>query len=91
MNNAWGTVCDEGWDDQDAAVVCRQLGFPPNLASHSSLRSGSGPVFWSSVNCTGEEEELLDCELDVPSDYYSCLLHESDAGVVCRVEDVEGK
>ncbi len=30
INNAWGTVCEEGFTADDAQVACNQIGLPHN-------------------------------------------------------------
>ena len=27
IDDAWGTVCDDGWGSYDSTVVCKQLGY----------------------------------------------------------------
>ena len=30
FDRLWGTLADSGWDSNDAAVICRQLGYSLN-------------------------------------------------------------
>ncbi|XP_049777358.1 lysyl oxidase homolog 3 [Schistocerca cancellata] len=80
----WGSVCDDEWDERDAAVVCRQLGMAGAArATHNShFGQARQERFWmDNLYCTGEESLLSQCRFDGwgSSD---CTVAES-AGVVC--------
>ena len=80
----WGTVCDDGWDDADAGVVCRQLGFG---SSGIAIRSadfghGSGSIWLTSVTCTGNESTLASCGHLGVGVTDNCN-HFKDASVIC--------
>ena len=62
-NGEWGTVCDYGWDNADAGVVCRQLGFGSSRIAYKSAHygQGTGPIWLSNVSCIGIESNLADC------------------------------
>ena len=83
-NGEWGTVCDDGWDDTDAGVVCRQLGLGPSGTSYSSayFGQGSGPIWLDNIECIGNESTLVSCGHLGVNITRSCS-HSEDAGVRC--------
>uniref|UniRef100_A0A8C2HGH4 Uncharacterized protein n=1 Tax=Cyprinus carpio TaxID=7962 RepID=A0A8C2HGH4_CYPCA len=78
----WGTVCDDGWDINDATVLCRQLRCGKADSAHESAHfgQGSGQIWLDDVGCTGHETSLTH-ELGT----HDCN-HGEDAGVVCSGE-----
>ena len=89
-NGQWGTVCDDGWDDTDAGVLCRQLGFglSGTAIGLAGFGQGSGSIWLGNVTCTGNESILASCGHRGVGVTRYCS-HGDDAGVRCS--GLEGK
>ena len=59
----WGYVCDDSWDKNDADVACRQLGYSRSSSSNTEvlIENREFPYLIDDVECTGDEEKLIDC------------------------------
>ena len=90
-NGTWGTVCQHGWDLDDATVVCKELGFLGAVSALGGVHfgPGSGPIWLSNVSCSpqGRGGRLSWCR-HIGWGQSSCG-HELDAGVVCQCEFVQ--
>nr|XP_030697884.1 Fc receptor-like protein 2 [Globicephala melas] len=81
----WGTVCDDGWDMKDVAVVCRELGcgaarHTPAGILYLPVAEDDRPLFIQVALCNGTEEALAECE---QVETFDCG-HDEDTGVVCE-------
>ena len=80
----WGTVCDDGWDDIDATVVCRGLGFLNGITStQDQVVTDSLPVWLRQVGCLGNESTLSHCRHTGVGNTGNCS-HAQDARVKCN-------
>ncbi|WAR00368.1 LOW QUALITY PROTEIN: DMBT1-like protein, partial [Mya arenaria] len=81
----WGTICDSYWADNDARVVCRQLGFMDGVAQPNSYYGpGAGPSWLYYVRCDGDEKSIWSCtNSGFNVSHTSCRNHKYDASVYC--------
>ena len=86
---AWGTVCDDVWDLNDANVVCRYLGFSGATGAPGSAfyGQGSGDIVLDEVQCLGTETNIAFCTHG-GYNVNDCH-HGEDAGVVCSGQQGE--
>ncbi|OPJ84108.1 deleted in malignant brain tumors 1 protein [Patagioenas fasciata monilis] len=82
-NGSWGTVCDDGWELEDAEVVCRSLECGEALLalSEAQFGPGSGNILLDDVQCRGDEDNLWQCSHQGVT-IHNCR-HKEDASVIC--------
>lgn len=65
VDGNWVTVCADGFDENDAQVVCRELGF----GNSKTLVPGAfGSKYYTNsilnLNCTGTEATVKECKFE---------------------------
>ncbi|XP_052223884.1 neurotrypsin-like [Dreissena polymorpha] len=77
-----GTVCDDNWDDNDAKVICKMLGYDGGKAlNESHFGQGSSSILLDEVHCDETESSIMACRHSGLR-FHNCGHHE-DASVVC--------
>ncbi|BFZ20267.1 hypothetical protein BsWGS_23306 [Bradybaena similaris] len=83
--NTWGSICDDGWDDKEAIVVCRSLGFTNGGIAITDAKYGTGSFIFlmDDSACTGDESSLSECLSSQISDCRQGI--DNEAGVECNM------
>ena len=84
-NGEWGTVCDNGWDLNNAQVVCSELGLGPAIAArhNTSYIQDDSQIWLDNLKCDGTEWTIRMCS-HTGWGVKNCS-HSEGAGVQCSV------
>ncbi|VDI75538.1 deleted in malignant brain tumors 1 protein, partial [Mytilus galloprovincialis] len=85
LDEQWGTVCSDGFDINDARVVCKSLGYDvlePEITT--KFGEGFGRVMMAQLSCSGIEQGLSECGF-ISGKQYNCG-HGNDVGIICRTD-----
>ena len=75
LDGVWGIVCSPIWwyDIDGARVACRQLGFSGIISyGKPSTSKNMSPRILEDLNCTGNEQSILDCSYSRATDEDYC-------------------
>ncbi|XP_063436234.1 deleted in malignant brain tumors 1 protein-like [Mytilus trossulus] len=88
-NGQWGTICDDMFDINDTAVVCRMLGYNDTEGSieyysRAHFGGGYGPILIDDLDCSGEEDDVSECKSTAW--FNNNCNHDEDVSVNCAAD-----
>ncbi|CAI8021725.1 Fibrillin-2 [Geodia barretti] len=85
LNHSTGRVCDDSqWGEEDAAVVCHQLGFSLYGSRVLFEEYATCVILLDHVNCSGSENRLFDCQFTISDSTSVSGGCQDHAGVICE-------
>ncbi|CAI9722758.1 atrial natriuretic peptide-converting enzyme-like isoform X3 [Octopus vulgaris] len=82
INNITGTICDDNFNNIEATVICKQLGYKSGIAlPGGTYGKGNGIIWYDEVNCYGNENSIEFCNGNTKGEH-DCD-HTEDVGVQC--------
>ncbi|XP_051546818.1 deleted in malignant brain tumors 1 protein-like [Myxocyprinus asiaticus] len=79
----WVSVCDASFDQQDAEVVCRELGCgaPVKVLGAAAFGKGEGQMWTEEIQCNGSESYFVFCPTSLS--HKDICSHDNDVGLIC--------
>ena len=59
-NGRWGAICYNGWDEHDANIVCKQLGFRSAEVAYFGTRP-QAYILLDNIRCANNDTILASC------------------------------